>query len=96
MKKTLFAILALAAVACNKADVIDSNPGEAIQFGNAFVDNATKVDPSYSANDIESRKMSSSILVLLLLEMRLHMVQHGLAQLLSIGFLERIIRSLVS
>lgn len=53
MKKTLFAILALAAVvACNKADVIDSNPGEAIQFGNAFVDNSTKADaatdPSYS------------------------------------------------
>ena len=53
MKKTIFSILALAAVvACNKADVIDSNPGEAIQFGNAFVDNATKAtsatDPSYS------------------------------------------------
>ena len=52
MKKTLFAILALAAIACNKADVIDSNPGEAIQFGNAFVDNSTKADaatdPSYS------------------------------------------------
>lgn len=53
MKKTLFAILALAAiVACNKADIIDQNPGEAIQFGNAFVDNSTKAtsatDPSYS------------------------------------------------
>lgn len=55
MKKTLIAILALAAVACNKSEVIDSNPGEAIAFGDAFVDNATKADdPSYSANDIES------------------------------------------
>lgn len=57
MKKTLFAILALAAVvACNKADVIDSNPGEAIQFGNAFVDNATKAatDPSYNATNLEA------------------------------------------
>ena len=45
MKKTLIAILALAAVAaCNKAEVIDSNPGEAIQFGDAFVDNATKAE----------------------------------------------------
>ena len=53
MKKTFIAILALAAVACNKAEVIDSNPGEAIAFGDAFVDNATKAtDPSYSANDI--------------------------------------------
>ena len=55
MKKTLFAILALAAiVACNKADVIDSNPGEAILFGNAFVDNATKAatDPSYNSTNL--------------------------------------------
>ena len=54
MKKTIFAILALAAVAaCNKAEVIESNPGEAIEFGDAFVDNATKAtDPSYSANNI--------------------------------------------
>ena len=45
MKKPLIAILALAAVAaCNKAEVIDSNPGEAIQFGDAFVDNATKAE----------------------------------------------------
>ena len=51
MKKTLIAILALAAVAaCNKAEVIESNPGEAIEFGDAFVDNATKAD--YSSTDI--------------------------------------------
>ena len=49
MKKTLIAILALAAVAaCNKAEVVDMNPGDAISFSNAFVDNATKAatDPS--------------------------------------------------
>ena len=52
MKKTLIAILALAAVAaCNKAEVIDSNPGEAIEFGDAFVDNATKAaDKTYSGD----------------------------------------------
>lgn len=51
MKKTIFAILVLAAVAaCNKAEVIESNPGEAIEFGDAFVDNATKADdPTYGA-----------------------------------------------
>lgn len=54
MKKIFIAIFALAAVAaCNKAEVIDQNPGEAIAFGEAFVDNATKAtDPSYSNNDI--------------------------------------------
>lgn len=52
MKKTLIAILALAAVACNKAEVVSVAEGEAIQFGNAFVDNATKAD--YSSTDIAS------------------------------------------
>ena len=54
MKKIFISLLAVAALAaCNKAEVIDSNPGEAIAFGDAFVDNATKAtDPSYSANDI--------------------------------------------
>ena len=50
MKKTLFAIIALAvaAAACNKADVI-SVDRQLIAFGNAFVDNATKAtDPTYS------------------------------------------------
>lgn len=56
MKKTLVAILALAAVAaCNKAEVVETNPGEAITFGDAFVDNATKAtDPSYGTKDISS------------------------------------------
>lgn len=55
--KKLFTILAVAAtlVSCAKDETIAVNKGEAIQFGNAFVDNATRADdPSYSANDIES------------------------------------------
>ena len=51
MKKTLFAIMAIAALAasCNKADVIETAPGQAIDFGAPFVDNATKAtDPTYS------------------------------------------------
>ena len=59
MKKTLIAILALAAVACNKAEVIDSNPGEAIAFGDAFVDNATKAD--YSSTDITAFKVYGTV-----------------------------------
>ena len=49
MKKTLFALIALAVAAagCNKAEVIDTNR-QAIAFGEAFVDNATKAtDPTY-------------------------------------------------
>ena len=49
MKKTFIALmtLAVAAVSCNKADVI-SVDRQAITFGEAFVDNATKVtDPTY-------------------------------------------------
>ena len=47
MKKTFFALIAfaVAAVGCNKADVI-SVDRQAITFGNAFVDNATKADYS--------------------------------------------------
>lgn len=47
MKKTLFVLmtLAVAAVSCNKADVI-SVDRQAITFGEAFVDNATKADYS--------------------------------------------------
>ena len=49
MKKIFIAVLALAAVAaCNKAEVVEQNPANAIAFDNAFVDNAVKsvVDPS--------------------------------------------------
>jgi hypothetical protein len=51
MKKTIIAIMVITAtaVACNKAEVIESNPGQAIAFGEAFVDNATKAtDNTYS------------------------------------------------
>lgn len=56
MKKIVIAALAFAAVAaCNKAEVIETAPGEAIAFGDAFVDNATRAtDPSYTANDIDA------------------------------------------
>lgn len=51
MKKIIIAAMAFAAVvACNKAEVVSVAEGEAIQFGNAFVENATKAD--YSSNDI--------------------------------------------
>ena len=52
MKKVLIAVLALAAVACNKAEIVEQTPANAIAFESVFVDNATKSvsDPSY-AND---------------------------------------------
>ena len=52
MKKTFIALLAIASVAaCNKAEVISVAEGDAIEFGDAFVDNATKAD--YSTDDVE-------------------------------------------
>lgn len=54
MKKTLIAIMTTAALAasCNKAEVIEVNR-QAITFGEAFVDNATKaIDPSYGDNKL--------------------------------------------
>lgn len=51
MKKTFIALLAIASMAaCNKAEVIGTVEDEAIAFGNAFVDNATKAD--YSTTDV--------------------------------------------
>lgn len=51
MKKTFIAIMAIAALAaCNKAEVLETAKGDAITFGEAFVDNATKAtDPTYGA-----------------------------------------------
>ena len=44
MKKLFVAVLAIAAaVACNTAEVVDLPQGPAIQFDNAFVQNATRV-----------------------------------------------------
>lgn len=60
MKKIFIAALALAAVAaCNKAEVIETAPGEAIAFGDAFVDNATKAD--YSSTDITAFKVYGEV-----------------------------------
>ena len=63
--KKLFTILAVAAavVACQKNETIALDNGEAISFGNAFVENSTRaaVDPSYSANDIASFKVYGTV-----------------------------------
>ena len=50
MKKVLIAVLALAAVACNKAEIVEQAPANAITFESVFVDNATKsvYDPSFN------------------------------------------------
>ncbi len=53
MKKILISMLAVAAlVSCSKEESIRVDQGEAIAFGNAFVDNSTRaaVDPSYGTN----------------------------------------------
>jgi hypothetical protein len=51
MKKTLFALIALAVatVGCNKVEVINTTPDNLIGFNSPFVENATKVaaDPTY-------------------------------------------------
>ncbi len=55
MKKILISMLAVAAlVSCSKEESIRVDQGEAIAFGNAFVDNSTRaaVDPSYGANGV--------------------------------------------
>lgn len=61
MKKTLFVLIAfaVAAVGCNKADVI-SVDRQAITFGNAFVDNATKADYS-SGKALEQFKVWGTV-----------------------------------
>lgn len=59
MKKILISMLAVAAlVSCSKEESIRVDQGEAIEFGNAFVDNATRVanDPSYGANGVALTK----------------------------------------
>lgn len=64
MKKIFISFLAVAALAaCNKAEVIDTNKGEAIAFGDAFVDNATKAatDPSYNATNLEAFKVYGAV-----------------------------------
>ena len=55
MKKIIYAVLALAAVAsCNKTEVVGVTESNAITFDNAFVDNATKSvnDPSFTNSNL--------------------------------------------
>ena len=55
MKKILISMLAVAAlVSCSKEESILVDQGEAIAFGNAFVENSTRaaVDPSYKASTL--------------------------------------------
>lgn len=56
MKKILISMLAVAAlVSCSKEESIRVDQGEAIAFGNAFVDNATRAtDNTYGATDLEA------------------------------------------
>ena len=55
MKKILFSILAMAAMAaCATDETVVASKGEAIEFGNAFVDNSVRAtDPTYSGETKE-------------------------------------------
>lgn len=63
MKKLLISMLAVATLAsCAKEETLSFDKGEAIQFGNAFVENSTRaIDPSYSAKDINSFKVYGTV-----------------------------------
>ena len=59
MKKILFSVLAIAALAaCSNEEQIAAPKGEAIAFGNAFVDNSVRAtsanDPSYTTNSLHA------------------------------------------
>ena len=59
--KKLFTILAVAAavVACQKNETIALDNGEAIAFGNAFVENSVRAD--YSSTDITAFKVYGTV-----------------------------------
>ena len=63
MKKLFFGILAMAAMAaCATEDTIETPQGDAIEFGNAFVDNSVRADdPSHTANGIDSFKVYGTV-----------------------------------
>ena len=63
MKKFFIAIAAIAtAAASSQNETISLDNGEAISFGNAFVENSVRAaDPSYSANDIKSFKVYGTV-----------------------------------
>lgn len=61
--KKLFTILACAAamVACENDEIVRQDLGDAIEFGNAFVDNATRVDPSHTTDGVTSFKLYGTV-----------------------------------
>ena len=63
MKKFLFlAIAATAFASCSQDEVMEVAQKQAIQFGEAFIGNATRaVDPSYTANNITSFKLFGTV-----------------------------------
>lgn len=63
MKKFLFlAIAAAAMTSCSQDEVMEVAQKQAIQFGEAFIGNATRaVDPSYTANNITSFKLFGTV-----------------------------------
>ena len=63
MKKALIAVLALAAVACNKAEIVEQSPANAITFESVFVDNATKAayDGSYNKDNLAMFEVYATI-----------------------------------
>lgn len=64
MKKLLISMLAVATLAsCAKEETLSFDKGEAIQFGNAFVENSTRADdPSYSGTaDFTSFKVWGAV-----------------------------------
>lgn len=61
MKKIFIALAALATIAaCNKAEVVEAPQGDAIAFGDAFVDNSTKAIYN-EANDIQGFKVWGNV-----------------------------------
>lgn len=65
MKKYLYIALAAVTLAsCSQDDTLDAIQGEAISFGEAFVDNATRAaDPSYgAANSLTAFKVWGSVM----------------------------------
>ncbi|MBO5824489.1 MAG: fimbrillin family protein [Prevotella sp.] len=55
MKKVLTTLLVVTAIACNKTEIVEHNPDNAICFDRAFVDNATRAayDGSYDNDNLE-------------------------------------------
>ena len=57
MKKIFISIMAIAALAaCNKEEAVETQKGDAIAFGDAFVDNATKAIYE-EASDLDAFKV---------------------------------------